>query len=158
MARLPQSGDAFLLPFPAMTFQLQPPRSSFVPMTLAVGLLLPSCKVGPDYEEPVLEEGVIEGSFSATDDPAFTAGQTDLTEWWAVFNDPVLTSLIERAQEGNKDLKVALARVEEARTRVDYAKGARWPALTLGGGAGISSNQFTGFKSETVSSLKAEAA
>ena len=128
-------------------------------MALAAALLLPSCKVGPDYEEPVLEEGVIEESFAAIDDdPAYTPGQTDITEWWAVFNDPVLTSLIERAQAGNKDLKVALARVEEARTRVDYAKGARWPALTLGGGAGISSNQFTGFKSETVSSLKAEAA
>ena len=154
----PQSSRPILLPFAPMTSQFQQTRSSFVAMAVAVALVMPSCKVGPDYAEPVLEEGVIEESFSAIDDPSITPGETDITEWWAVFNDPVLTSIIQRAQEGNKDLKVALARVEEARTRVDFARGARWPALSLGGGAGVSSNQFTGFKSETVSSLKAEAA
>lgn len=158
MASAPQRPSPFLLPFAAMSTQAQPRRSSFVLTALAGALIVTSCKVGPDYEEPVLEEGVVEESFAASNDPAFKPGEADLSEWWSVFNDPVLTSIIERAEAGNKDLKVALARVEEARTRVEFAKGARFPALSLGGGAAVSSNQFTGFKSETVSSLKAEAA
>ncbi len=140
-----------------MTTQFHPPRSSFVPASVAIALFVTSCKVGPDYVEPVLEDGVIDEAFSALDDPSFTPDAADIADWWTVFNDPVLTSIIERAQEGNKDLKVALARVEEARVRVDIAKGARLPVLSLGGGAAISSNQFTRFETETVSSLKAEA-
>ena len=125
MESAPQRPRPILLPFAAMSTQAQPRRSSLVLTALAGATLVTSCKVGPDYEEPVLEEGVLEESFAASTDPAFQPGETDISQWWTVFNDPVLTSIIERAEEGNKDLKVALARVEEARTRVDFARGAR---------------------------------
>ena len=42
--------------------------------------------------------------------------------WWQNFNDPLLNDLIEKAIDGNKDLAIALARVEEARAGTGGAK------------------------------------
>lgn len=53
--------------------------------------------------------------------PAVWQGQTPATapqpsaDWWHQFNDPVLTQLLTLALENNADLKIARARVEEAR-------------------------------------------
>ena len=35
--------------------------------------------------------------------------------WWKVFNDPILESLMDRAVDGNLDLRQAYARIKEAR-------------------------------------------
>src|SRR4029077_9373228 len=37
------------------------------------------------------------------------------TQWWRTFNDPRLDSLIERAVKQNYDLRIASARLREAR-------------------------------------------
>ncbi|MFI4865917.1 MAG: efflux transporter outer membrane subunit [Steroidobacterales bacterium] len=49
--------------------------------------------------------------------------------WWAAFNDPMLTSLLERGRSSNLDLRVALLRIEEARAQRDVAAAAYWPTL-----------------------------
>ena len=65
MESAPQRPRPILLPFAAMSTQAQPRKSSLVLTALAGALLVTSCKVGPDYEEPVLEEGVLEESFAS---------------------------------------------------------------------------------------------
>ncbi len=40
--------------------------------------------------------------------------QATVREWWLVFDDPLLTTLIEQAAEQNLDLQIAVARVDEA--------------------------------------------
>jgi multidrug efflux system outer membrane protein len=50
--------------------------------------------------------------------------------WWASFNDPKLTSLLERGRSSNLDLRIALLRIEEARAQRDVAAAAYWPALS----------------------------
>jgi multidrug efflux system outer membrane protein len=106
-------------------------------MRWAWGLLfLAACKtVGPDYERPKTETRLPTG-FNAPDDPALAPGRDDLENWWEVFEDPQLTSLIERAAKQNLDVRIAIARVNESRARIDIANAARSPQVGLGGGAG----------------------
>ena len=42
----------------------------------------------------------------------------DVERWWTQFNDPQLNALIEEAFAANLDLRVAMARIEEARANL----------------------------------------
>src|SRR5260370_10727015 len=53
--------------------------------------------------------------------------QTDL--WWKSFKDPKLDSLIDRAVAANYDLKLATARVDEARAANGLAKSEYYPQI-----------------------------
>ena len=83
-------------------------------------LLLPGCAaVGPDYTAPSATPPA--AWHSLADQERITVAATaseELARWWTVFNDPVLTGLIEKAAVGNTDLRQAQARVREARARV----------------------------------------
>jgi multidrug efflux system outer membrane protein len=54
-----------------------------------------------------------------------------LERWWIVFNDPVLTALIDEAYANNLDLRVALARIEAARSQVLLAQSYLIPSVDL---------------------------
>lgn len=56
---------------------------------------------------------------------------TDLQSWWKHFQDPVLDDLISRALAANHDLKIAKARVREARTVVTVTESALYPTIDL---------------------------
>lgn len=58
-----------------------------------------------------------------------------LRQWWAAFDDPVLTHVVQLALAHNTDLKIAAARVEETRAMTAAQHGAELPSLTWGGGA-----------------------
>lgn len=135
-----------------MPFAAHPTRAA----TSAALLLAASCSVGPDYVPPEVDPDVVTDGFAAVEDPAFSSEESDITTWWEVFDDPLLSSLIGRAEEGNKDLKIALSRVTEARSRLGFAKAGRSPQIGIGGGAALTSNQFTGFETRTVSSIGAD--
>jgi NodT family efflux transporter outer membrane factor (OMF) lipoprotein len=91
-----------------------------------MGLMaLSGCTVGPDFVAPKAETPA---NFSTapkgnTDANAFSA-LPDEAAWWTAFNDPELTSLIERARDANPTLRQAALRIEEARAQLD-AVGAR---------------------------------
>ena len=78
---------------------------------LIAGVLVGGCAVGPDYREPELDppdawhQALIQG---------LSTGEADLETWWKVLEDPVLEELIERATAGNLDLRVAVARIDQA--------------------------------------------
>jgi NodT family efflux transporter outer membrane factor (OMF) lipoprotein len=64
------------------------------------------------------------------------AGPADnaaLAHWWSVFNDPILTSLEERAQKSNLDLRTALSSIEQARANRLAASGSQLPSVTASG-------------------------
>jgi NodT family efflux transporter outer membrane factor (OMF) lipoprotein len=91
--------------------------------------------VGPDYVPP---EMAARPQWNAELKSGLTAGPMDtqtLTAWWTTLNDPVLTSLIERAATGNLDLLQARARVREARARRGISKADRFPTLEATGSA-----------------------
>ena len=64
-------------------------------------------------------------------------GETNLgpsiASWWKSFKDPQLDSLIERAAKANHDLRIAGARVREARALYRIAASQQWPTIDAGG-------------------------
>ena len=56
-------------------------------------------------------------------------------DWWNSFHDEELTRLVQRAVANNLDLKIAAARVEEARAVRNIQKSALSPSLSAGVGA-----------------------
>ena len=61
-----------------------------------------------------------------------------LAQWWTTLHDPVLESLIQRAIQGNLDLRRAEAAVREARARRGIANTERFPTVTASALAGFS--------------------
>jgi NodT family efflux transporter outer membrane factor (OMF) lipoprotein len=54
-----------------------------------------------------------------------------ITQWWATLNDPELDALIDRAVESNLDLRLATARLREARARRAAVSGEQLPTINL---------------------------
>lgn len=106
-----------------------------VAVSAAALLILQGCsviKVGPDYEEP---EMAVPDTWHEKVSQGLDQGEADITEWWEMFNDPVLADLIEQATLGNKDLQIAFARVQEARAERGIATGQFYPDVDGAGSA-----------------------
>jgi len=86
--------------------------------------LLQGCLVGPDYRQP---EAELPDAWHQELTRGLATGEADLQTWWTVFSDPLLDSLIDRATEGNLDLRVALGRIMEARAFRGIATGQLLP-------------------------------
>jgi len=102
-------------------------RSVGVVLTLL--LAAGGCRVGPDYARPELQ---MPSQWSGSE----MAAPVDLEairQWWTTFDAPVLTSLMERAEAGNLDLQVALARIEESRALRRFAAGENAPIIDATG-------------------------
>lgn len=56
-------------------------------------------------------------------------------KWWAVFADPVLDQLIDRAEQGNTDIQLAVARLSQARAQLRGAAAEQLPQLSIDGNA-----------------------
>lgn len=87
------------------------------------------CTVGPEHTTPETEtpaawSAPLEGGATA-------ASPQSLARWWDTLEDPVLTSLIERAVEGNLDLREARARIREARAQRGVVAGQNGPDVNL---------------------------
>ena len=106
-------------------------------LTLMAGLgliLLSGCAVGPDFQRPKMSVPAEWAGPSAkpAQQPAISDDQ-GLANWWSVFKDPILTSLVERAVASNLDLKLAEARIREARAAKGVAAGGLGPTLDVSG-------------------------
>jgi len=64
--------------------------------------------------------------------------------WWAVFADPVLDGLVERADLNNTSIQVAAARLAQARALVRSADADRLPQIGVGAGAQRANNLVAG--------------
>ena len=62
---------------------------------------------------------------------ATPAQETLLQDWWLAFDDPVLTKLIDEAFAQNYDLRITMARIEAARSRVLLARSELAPDVNL---------------------------
>ncbi|MCI0630833.1 MAG: efflux transporter outer membrane subunit [Phycisphaerales bacterium] len=89
-----------------------------------VGLLLHGCTVGPDYSAPKTDVpqswGELSPSAPTNPDGGLitpTASAESVAQWWTTLQDPTLNLLVERAIAGNLDLRLAQARVREARAQ-----------------------------------------
>ena len=106
-------------------------RRFLFPLTLASILPLGGCEVGPDYHAPSFDAP----SIWHESKPAESAQRDKNVAWWQDFDDPALNALVDKALAGNEDLKIAVARVVEARGLRDSAAGALFPQVGAGAGA-----------------------
>jgi multidrug efflux system outer membrane protein len=93
-------------------------------------MIVQACTLGPDYTRPDLD---VPGEFIETDNDKNAFANL---EWWEFFHDPQLKIYIETALEANKDLNIALSRIEEARKLVTVVRSDQFPTIDAAGGAG----------------------
>ena len=93
--------------------------SSIIRVLLS-GLLsvLPSCKVGPDYARPDIP---VSDSFRMAEAQKDVQSLANVP-WWELYRDEDLQRLIRIALDENKDLKRAVASVNEFAARMLVAK------------------------------------
>jgi multidrug efflux system outer membrane protein len=101
-------------------------------------LYLIGCAVGPNYNAP--SQSFLDTWFSS--DTKVTSLEPVSTEWWTVFEDPILEKYVTAAAKNNKDLKIALANIRSARATRRVDGGAFWPQI--GGNADAARTKSSG--------------
>jgi len=100
------------------------PRTAVTTAALAAALLSAGCtSLAPQYARPPLP---VAASYDA---PANNAGDSALPAWRAYFAAPALQALIAEALTQNRDLRIAIARVEQARAAYGIERAARLPLV-----------------------------
>src|ERR1700684_986330 len=89
---------------------------------------LAGCAVGPDYHRPSAD---VPASWQpeAPWQPGAALDGALKGDWWSVFQDSTLDGLVQQALAGNQNLRVAAARLEQARSQVTVAKSYLYPEV-----------------------------
>ena len=98
-------------------------------LRIATVILLPifaGCAVGPNYHAPKSE---VSAGFANGNQTNFAATATAV-DWWRGFNDAILERLVTEALATNQDLRIATARVREARALHGQAVADAFPVVT----------------------------
>ncbi|WP_404980306.1 MULTISPECIES: efflux transporter outer membrane subunit [unclassified Caballeronia] len=114
-----------------------PPRPfSFARLLPLAAFALAACTVGPDYRgaPDVASESVGSGVFvrAPLDGIATTHAPA---AWWAALNDPQLNLLIDAALAHNPDLKMAQARLRQARSQLRGQQASELPKVSASAAA-----------------------
>jgi multidrug efflux system outer membrane protein len=91
-------------------------------------VFLGGCAVGPNYKRPVIDSPASFRSGNEATDTAFTE-----LNWWQVYEDATLQALIREALTNNYDLRIAMARVEQARALAMQARSQFVPSVNYNG-------------------------
>jgi multidrug efflux system outer membrane protein len=97
--------------------------------TFAMALVLSACAMGPDFEKP---EVPVPDTFQ---EPTIPGASIANLKWWELFQDEELTRLIEMALINNKEVAIAMARIEEARATLGFVRADQFPNLDGTAGA-----------------------
>ncbi len=97
-------------------------------------VLLSGCMLGPNYKRPGLDLP----ADRQKDEAQFSVFQN--YQWWEMFEDETLNRLEKEALLYNRDLRQAMARVDEARAAVGSAVADQLPTIGLQGGSGRAGN------------------
>lgn len=106
---------------------------------------LAGCTVGPDYRKP---EPMVPNRWQAGRQP--TAALKDITPehlktWWKSFHDPRLDRLMALALTDNLDLRIALARIDQARAERSAAHAELMPKVDATSSVQRIQNPFPAF-------------
>ncbi len=114
-------------------------------LLLALGFtFLAGCALGPNYKRPDLDLPA-DVQISAENYSVFQN-----YEWWQMFADDNLNKLEKQALQYNRDLRMAVARVDQARAGVTSAVADQLPTIGLQGGSGRAGTYYG--SAQTVSS------
>src|SRR5215471_7641689 len=94
--------------------------------TLMAGvLLLAGCTVGPRFKRP---EASVPPQWSVDQVRGTNTHQPE-EQWWTSFNDPEFDKLVRQAVEANLDLKLAAARLDEAKAARGIVRSQFFPSI-----------------------------
>jgi len=109
---------------------------------LLLFIFFSGCALGPDFMRPVVETPK---NYRFEKVPV---KRMINLEWWELFNDPMLYTLVTQALSNNKDLKIAAARVEQARAYLGFTRADQYPGVFIEAGTGTG-NFGGGTRSDT---------
>jgi multidrug efflux system outer membrane protein len=95
-----------------------------------IGIIFYSCAVGPDFQKP---ESKIPTYFFNNDSIAVDTLVN--LKWWEIFNDPTLDTLVITALQQNKNVNIAISRIEESRANLGFTKADLYPRIDIEGSA-----------------------
>ena len=97
---------------------------------LLLGVFLYSCAVGPDFQKP---ETQVPKYFTNYD--SLSVDTLVNLKWWEIFNDPTLDTLVITALQQNKNVNIAISRIEEARANLGFTEADIYPRIDIQGEA-----------------------
>ena len=99
-----------------------------------ITLALASCSLTPDYQRPA---SPVSAAWPDNAQPGGVRRVAD-TDWRHYYPDPRLQALISAALENNRDLRIATARIAEARAQYGVQQADQWHTLNLSAGRNAS--------------------
>ena len=96
---------------------------------ILLSLLVAGCTVGPNYRRP---ETPVPQTWTEVSD-GLTAEPANIAQWWTLFDDEQLDSLVDQAVRWNKDLQLAEARIRQARAQRRVTASSAFPTLNASG-------------------------
>lgn len=107
-------------------------KQTVIAAALAV-VFLSGCSMAPTFMRPAAPVPANVGAASVP-----VAADFQMPVWRSYFTDPAVQSVIERALVNNRDLRIAVARVEEARAQYGVQRADRLPNLNANGTGSVS--------------------
>ncbi|CRI57508.1 efflux transporter outer membrane subunit [Pseudomonas sp. CCOS 191] len=113
-----------------------------------LALALAACAVGPDYQAPLTEPAKLDAGLEAK---AYDRSRFE-SVWWKQFDDPVLNQLVQASLDGNRDLRVAFARLKAARSIREDVSNDQIPVVTSRASSDLGKGQVPGQTERRVNS------
>lgn len=101
-------------------------------LTVAAAVLLSACAVGPDYVAP--DAPTTPAAYARVEGGDWAQTDAPLLSFWEAFDDPVLDRLVQDALAANRDLRIAIARIDEARALRGEARLDQLPTVQANAG------------------------
>ena len=92
---------------------------------IVITTILTACSLGPDYKRPEVNSPA---SFKYD---SLNIDTISYLEWWDIFGDKNLKSLISIAIAENKDAKIAASRIQEASALLGFTAADQYPQLDI---------------------------
>ena len=112
-----------------------------LPTALSLSLLLGGCVAPLSIDTNVGLPNQYLSELNSAKLGATTIDNEQLIKWWEQFQDPLLTELIGLAIDNNKDIAMALARVDQARATELSSRAALLPDV----GVSVDAQRHSGF-------------
>ncbi len=104
-------------------------------IVLLIALIIAGCAVGPDFKKPETETPVnYQYSQTLQIDSLYADSLINL-QWWTLFEDPLLDTLVQIALRENKNILITASRMEQARATLGFVKADALPRLDIEAGA-----------------------
>ena len=99
-------------------------------VTAGVALLAAACALGPDYQRP---KERIPAAYRFEPTP----GNDSFGDqgWWQIYHDPTLQALIREALDNNLDVRIAAARIDQARAMLGSTRLQQLPQISVSASA-----------------------